>query len=85
VNKRKAAETSERRKRDRRNTAQWRRTRLAVLDRDAHECQIRLAHCCTHHATTVDSLVGGYYSRSLDDYRSACAQPWVDPRRASSA
>jgi 5-methylcytosine-specific restriction protein A len=34
----------------------WQRLRLAVLDRDRWQCQMRGPHC-THHATHVDHVI----------------------------
>lgn len=41
---------------DRGYDAEWQRVRKLVLDRDGHECQLRL-RVCTKVATTVDHIV----------------------------
>ena len=53
----------------------WRVMRLAVLQRDGHQCQMRLPGCTTH-ATTVDHIVrlmdgGDMYNPT--NLRAACA------------
>ena len=54
-------------------TAAWRRTRLTVLERDHHECQIRGPRC-SGRATQVDHIIpkcdGG--DENLDNLRAAC-------------
>ncbi|PQP24151.1 HNH endonuclease [Rhodococcus opacus] len=55
------------------STAQWRRLRTIVLNRDEHRCQLGLA-CCTGEATEVDHIInraaGG--SDDLENLRAVC-------------
>lgn len=44
------------------HTPAWRRIRLAVLQRDHYQCQLRLSKNCTKIATTV------HHIKALEDY-----------------
>jgi 5-methylcytosine-specific restriction protein A len=59
------------------STAEWKRVRPEILQRDRYLCQIRTPGICTRHATTVDHVIatsagGAPYERS--NLQSACAQ-----------
>ncbi|MDX6307021.1 MAG: 5-methylcytosine-specific restriction enzyme [Nocardioidaceae bacterium] len=57
------------------STAEWKRVRPKILQRDGHLCQIRTPGICTHDATTVDHVTatsagGAPYEPS--NLQSAC-------------
>lgn len=56
------------------NRRHWQHTRLARLELDNHQCQLRYPGC-THTATTVDldhELNGNHDQATLENTRSAC-------------
>ena len=58
------------------STSAWRQLRPRILDRDGHECQIRVKGICVGYATEVDHIVPRSVDPSLalvpDNLRAAC-------------
>lgn len=61
-------------------TAQWRKLRAAVLERDGHRCQIRYPDLCEGDAPTVDHIVSDADGGS-DDETNLQAACWPCHRR----
>lgn len=58
-------------------TRDWRALRVRVLERDGHQCQVRLRDICTGHATHVDHIVPRVQAPELamvlSNLRAACS------------
>ncbi|WP_076051903.1 HNH endonuclease [Mycobacterium colombiense] len=66
------------------NTAEWKRLRRKVLERDGYQCQIRGPHC-TGHATQVDHIVNTAAGGApFDEHNAQSVCPQCNARKASA-